>query len=232
MSNPRIQLIHAVTAAQGPVHEAFQRLWPEARPVDLADTSLATDLVDLAEAGDLTGRALADAFTKRMAALIGYGVATGADAVLFTCSAFGAAIEQARQGVAIPVLKPDEAMIARALAMGKAGGGRIGGLATFAPTIPSLASELEAAAEVVCLNPEIELRHVPGALDQLNKGNGAEHDRLIVEAAAGMADVDALLLAQFSMSGVRDAIAQVAGRTVLASPDEAVLKLRDLLDAD
>ena len=229
MLNPRIQLIHAVTAAQAPIHEAFSRLWPEARPVDLADLSLATDLGEL---GELSGNAMAEAFTKRMAVLIGYGVDTGADAVLFTCSAFGAAIEVARQGVAIPVLKPDEAMIARALGLAKAGRSRIGGLATFAPTIPSLTSELEAAAETVCLNPQIELSHVPGALDQLNQGNGAEHDRLVVEAAGSMADVDAMLLAQFSMSGVRDAIPDVPGRTVLASPDEAVLKLKDLLDAD
>jgi hypothetical protein len=222
--NPRIQLIHAVTAAQAPIHEAFSRLWPEASPVDLADISLAADL---SETGELT-----HAFTKRMAALIGYGVDTGADAILFTCSAFGAAIEAARQGVAIPVLKPDEAMIARALGLAKAGAGRIGGLATFAPTIPSLASELEAAAEAVCLNPEIELSHVPGALDQLNNGKVAEHDRLIVEVAGGMTDVDALMLAQFSMSGVRETIPNVSGRTVLASPDEAVLKLKDLLDAD
>ena len=226
MSNPRIQLIHAVTAAQAPIHEAFSRLWPEARPVDLSDTSLATDIADLSAAGDLNGDALADAFTRRMAALIGYGVDTGASAVLFTCSAFGAAIERARQGVAIPVLKPDEAMIARALSLGP----RIGGLATFAPTIPSLASELEAAAGAVRLNPEIELRHVAGALDSLNAGDRAEHDRLIVEAAAGMEDFDALLLAQFTMSGLRDTIPDVPARTVLASPDEAVLKLRDLVD--
>ncbi|NQV84281.1 MAG: arylsulfatase [Rhodospirillales bacterium] len=219
VSNPRIQLIHAVTGAIAPIHQAFARLWPEARPVDLADTSLAGDL---SEAGELTG-----AFTKRMAALIGYGIEAGADAILFTCSAFGAAIEQARQGVAIPVLKPDEAMIARALSLGP----RIGGLATFAPTIPSLASELEIAAEVVSLNPEIELRHVAGALDCLNNGDRAEHDRLVVEAAAGMTDVDALLLAQFTMSGVRGAIPDIPGRTVLSSPDEAVLKLRDMLDA-
>ena len=117
-------------------------------------------------------------------------------------------------------------MIARALSLGP----RIGGLATFAPTIPSLASELEAAAGAVRLNPEIDLRHVAGALDSLNAGDRAEHDRLIVEAAAGMEDFDALLLAQFTMSGLRDAIPDVPARTVLASPDEAVLKLRDLLD--
>jgi len=121
LAHPRIQLIHAVTVAQGPIHGAFARLWPEARIVDLTEASLATDL---AEAGELT-----DAFTDRMAALIHFGVETGADGVLFTCSAFGAAIEAARESIEIPVLKPDEAMIEAALAQGASEGSRIGGLA-------------------------------------------------------------------------------------------------------
>ena len=217
MAHPRIQLIHAVTVAQGPVHGAFARLWPEARIVDLTEASLA---VDLSEAGELT-----DAFTGRMAALIGYGVEAGADAVLFTCSAFGAAIEAARDGVEIPVLKPDEAMIEAALSQGS----RIGGLATFEPTIESLAGELAAAAKARGLKPAIDLRHVPGALEALRDGREDEHHRLIAEAAAEMTDVDVLILAQFSMSGARDAIAEVAGRPVLTAPDEAVRKLRGVL---
>ena len=217
MTAPRIQLIHAVTAAQDPIHGAFARLWPEAWTDDLTDASLPTDLE---QAGSLT-----DAFTGRMAALIGKGVDGGADAVLFTCSAFGAAIERAREDVGIPVLKPDEAMIEEALNLGP----RIGGLATFAPTVPSLVAELEAAARARGLSPEIDIRPVPGALDALHAGDGAEHDRLIAAAADGMTDVDVLLLAQFSMIGAREAIPDVPGRPVLTAPDEAVRKLRGLL---
>ena len=60
--NPRIQLIHAVTAAKAPIHGAFARLWPEAETGDIDDLSLPGDL---AAAGSLTG-----AFTERMAGLI------------------------------------------------------------------------------------------------------------------------------------------------------------------
>jgi Asp/Glu/hydantoin racemase len=203
--------------AQGPIHAAFARLWPEARIADLTEASLATDL---AEAGELTA-----AFTGRMVALIGYGVEAGAEAVLFTCSAFGAAIEAARKEVEIPVLKPDEAMIEAALSEGP----RIGGLATFAPTIPSLAGEIEAAAEARELNPEVYLHHIPGAMEALQQGREDEHDGLIAKAAAEMTGVDVLLLAQFSMSGTQDVIADVPGRPVLTAPDEAVRKLKGLL---
>ena len=217
MAAPLIQLIHAVQAAQAPIHDAFSRLWPEARTDDFTDETLAPDL---ARAGALT-----DAFTGRMAGLIGRGIKGGADVVLFTCSAFGGAIEQARADVDIPVLKPDEAMIETALSSGN----RIGGLATFAPTIGSLSGELAAAAGALGLAPEITLRHVPGALDALNDGRDDEHDRLIAEAAAEMADVDVLFLAQFSMVRAGGAIADVPGRSVLTAPDEAVKKLKGLL---
>ena len=46
LAHPRIQLIHAVSVAQGPIHGAFDRLWPEARIADLTEASLATDLAD------------------------------------------------------------------------------------------------------------------------------------------------------------------------------------------
>ena len=217
MTNPRIQLIHAVAASRDPIRAAFARLWPDAGITEFTDDTLAGDLE---EAGALT-----DAFTGRMAGLIGRGIKDGAHGVLFTCSAFGAAIERARADVDIPVLKPDEAMIETALSLGF----RIGGLATFAPTIGSLSLEITAAAKARGLTPEITLRHVPGALDALNAGRDDEHNNLIARAAEDLADVDVLMLAQFSMVRARDAIADVPGRTVLTAPDEAVKKLKGLL---
>ncbi|NQU61699.1 MAG: arylsulfatase [Rhodospirillales bacterium] len=217
MTPPRIQLIHAVTGSVDPIHDAFARLWPGAVHVDLTDTSLATDLE---AAGELT-----DDFARRMTALVRYGIDCGADAVLFTCSAFGTAIEASRVGVDIPVLKPDEAMIEAALAIGP----RIGGLATFGPTIPSLARELENAAEARGLNPEITLHHVADAFQALKGGDAAKHNSHVAKAAAEMTDVDVLILAQYTMVQAMGDIAEVAGRPVLAAPDEAVKKLRKLL---
>ncbi|MFX6815332.1 aspartate/glutamate racemase family protein, partial [Acinetobacter baumannii] len=82
---------------------------------------------DLARDGVLN-----DVMTKRFLALGDYAAGTGADAILFTCSAFGPCIEAvARAHAPMPVLKPNEAMIERAVTMGK----RIGLLSTFPPTL-------------------------------------------------------------------------------------------------
>ena len=102
--------------------------------------------------------------------------------------------------------------------------------ATFAPTIGSLSRELAVAAKARGLKPEITLRHVPGAIEALNAGRDDEHNSLIARAAADMTDVDVLMLAQYSMVRARDGIVDIPGRSVLTAPDEAVRKLRGLLD--
>jgi hypothetical protein len=115
-------------------------------------------------------------------------------------------------------------MIEEALSCGT----HIAGLASFLPTIVSLRTELAAVAAVQRISPQIELRHVPGAMEALRTGRTEEHDALIAGAAQDLADFDALMLAQFSMARARAAIADVRGRRILTSPDSAVTKLRSL----
>ncbi|MBI4207857.1 MAG: arylsulfatase, partial [Betaproteobacteria bacterium] len=144
MSSPRIALIHATPVAIEPIVDAFTRLWPEARTTNLLDDSLAADL---AAEDRLTERMI-----DRFVTLARYAHGCGADAILFTCSAFGPAIEAAQAALNIPVLKPNEAMFDEALAAGK----RIGLLATFAPSIPALRAELEQMARRRQLELEIK----------------------------------------------------------------------------
>src|SRR5690606_28344591 len=98
--HPRIALIHATPLAIEPIGAAFSRLWPEARTTNLLDDSLSADL---AAEGRLT-----DHMIGRFLTLARYVHGCGADAILFTCSAFGPAIEATAAAMTIPVLKPNE----------------------------------------------------------------------------------------------------------------------------
>ena len=125
MSSPRIALIHATPVAINPIGAAFKRLWPAAQITNLLEDSLS---LDLATEGRLTDRMI-----ERFVTLARYVRGCGADGILFTCSAFGPAIEAARAAVDVPVLKPNEAMLDEALAAGT----RIALIATFEPSLPA-----------------------------------------------------------------------------------------------
>src|SRR6201998_4828366 len=207
----RIALIHALKHSILPIGASFAKLWPDARLMNLMDDSLSADLVQ-------DGR-LTDGMTERFQALGRYFAGPGADAILFTCSAFGPCIEAvARAHAPIPVLKPNEAMIEHAVSKGR----KIGLLSTFPPTLASMPPEFPRSVEIV---PKL----AEGALAALDRGDRAEHDRLVAEAARDLRDCDLVALAQYSMAPAAELVAQASGRPVLTTPDSAVLKLKELL---
>ena len=215
----RIALIHALAHSVAPIEAAFARLWPEVRRANLLDDSLSADLT--------RDGALTPAMTARFLALARYAASTGADGILFTCSAFGPCIDACAAALApLPVLKPNEAMIEEAVA---AAGptGRIGLMASFAPTLASMPAEFAAAASGISLVPCL----AEGAMAALDRGDGPAHDRAAAEAAAGLGACDVVALSQFSLARAAEAVARASGRPVLTTPDSAVRKLRRLLAA-
>ncbi|UPY38363.1 aspartate/glutamate racemase family protein [Sediminicoccus sp. KRV36] len=210
----RITLIHALRHSPPPIEAAFARLWPGQTLMNLLDDSLSADL---AREGQLT-----PAMTERFRSLGHYATGTGSDAILFTCSAFGPCIEAvAADHAALPVLKPNEAMIEEIIA---AGVKRVGLLATFAGTLTSMPPEFPADIEVVpCL--------AEGALAALDAGDVALHDRLAVAAAMALRDCDAIALGQFSLAHVAPMVAEATGKPVFSTPESAVRKLRRMLGA-
>src|ERR1700754_3274747 len=177
-----LALIHVLHHSIAPIETSFARLWPEASLMNLVDDSLSADL---ARDGRLT-----DAMTGRFLSLGRYAADTGADAILFTCSAFGPCIEAvARAHAPMPVLKPNAAMIEQAIARG----GKVGLLSSFAPTLRSMPPEFPPSVEIV---PKL----AEGALAALDRGDRAEHDRIVAEASKDLRDCDVVALAQYSMA--------------------------------
>ncbi|MBI3041926.1 MAG: arylsulfatase [Betaproteobacteria bacterium] len=218
MTAPRIALVHAMPVAIDPVAHVFHELWPQARITHLLDDSLAPDL---SAAGSIT-----PAMVERFIALARYCESCGANAVLFTCSAFGAAIEAAKDSVRVPVLKPNEAMLDEALAAGS----DLALLTTFEPSIPSLKKEFEELASSRGIRLKLKTRTVPAAIAALQQGRASEHDSLIAAAAAEMGPCDALVLGQFSMARAAAGIPPAPGRKVVTSPHSAVTRLKRIFD--
>ena len=208
----RIALIHALSHSVAPVNAAFERDWPEAVRMNLLDDSLSADLAR-------GGKGLDAAMHERFQRLAQYAVDTGAEGILFTCSAFGPCIEAvARRHAGIPVLKPNEAMVAEA-AQGQQG--RLGLIATFAATLVSMPPEFPPG---IALEPVL----AEGALDALNAGDAQRHDALIAAQAAALRErgCTRIALAQFSMARARAACEAASGLPVLTTVDSAVRALR------
>jgi Asp/Glu/hydantoin racemase len=222
MNNVRIALIHALRESQVPAWNAFASGWPAATIFNLLDDSLP---LDLNAEGELTQR-----IVERFRTLGHYAANAGnkyerTQAILFTCSAFGPAIDAVKRDQSILVLRPNEAAFEAALERGK----RIALMTTFPSSLPPLVQEINTMARERNLSPTITTIVAEGALKALQSGNAAEHDRIAADAAATLRDIDVLVLCQFSLARAAQVIAPVAGRSVLTTPDSAVAKLKRLL---
>jgi aspartate/glutamate racemase len=211
----RIALIHALSHSVAPINAAFERDWPQAQRMNLLDDSLSADLAR-------SGRGLDAAMHARFQRLAQYAVDTGAQGILFTCSAFGPCIEAvARRHAGIPVLKPNEAMVAEAVQGQSQGPDKLGLIATFAATLVSMPSEFPSGIALDAVLAE-------GALDALNAGDTERHDALIAAQAIALRErgCTRIALAQFSMARARAACEQASGLPVLTTVDSAVRALR------
>ena len=215
----RIALIHALAHSPPPINAALARDWPEAERMNLLDDSLSADL---ARSGRLDA-----AMTRRFLALADYCVDQGANAILFTCSAFGPCIDAvAARHAGLPVLKPNEAMIEEAEALVAQRGGRIGLVASFAPTLLSMPPEFSPAHQPLCALAQ-------GSMDALNAGDLDAHDEAAAAAAVGLLiqGCSVIALAQFSLARAATVVTQCTGLPVLTTVDSAVRKLRRLVEA-
>ncbi|MEO7939056.1 MAG: aspartate/glutamate racemase family protein [Burkholderiaceae bacterium] len=212
----RIALIHALAHSVAPINEALAREWPTARRMNLLDDSLSSDLAS-------SGGGLDAVMNERFERLAQYALDCGSNAILFTCSAFGPCIEAvARRHPAVPILKPNEAMIAQAASLGC----RIGLIASFAPTLETMPAEFPPDTELAC-----EL--VEDAMAALNADDTARHDALVVAAAERLANQGCavIALAQFSMARARKLVSESTGLPVLSTVESAVIELRRRLSA-
>ncbi|MCZ4061070.1 arylsulfatase [Pantoea sp. LMR881] len=213
----RIVLIHATSLAVAPVNETFARQWPDAEISNLLDDVLSHDR------GKVT--TLTPEFYQRIDLLVDYAVSINAAAILFTCSAFGEAIDASAETHALPILKPNEAMFEAVLEKSN----NIVMLATFAPAVPAMEAEFREMAAVKQSKATITTVVVAGARDALSAGNTARHNQLIVEAGRMHQHADVLVLAHFSMEVAFEELKSAVTCPVLSSPQAAVAKLKRLM---
>jgi len=226
----RITLISALAQSPEPACSAMAEIWPEALVNNLVDDSLARDFAEL---GDMTPGIFERFMTLGRYAAQARGARGATAGILFTCSAFGPAIDRVKADLSIPVVAPNEGAFEEALDICRAvtGDGRIGLLLSFAGSLKPLSSEMLAmAAARGQAAPEIVSGIAEGALEALQSGDAERHDRLIIERAGRMPPTDVLIIGQFSMARAAPRVASCRTEAVLTTPHAAVRKLRRLVE--
>jgi len=211
-------LIHATRLAIDPIEKAAENLWPDADVVTILEEGLSKDR---RKTDHLTPE-----LSDRILGLAHYAVLSGSDGVLFTCSAFGAAIENAAKKSVIPVMKPNEAMFQEAFRLGD----RAALIYTFAPAATGMEVEFREAAASQGRTAKITSYFCEGALEAKQVGDDDRHDQLIAETAASIEGADVILLAQFSMASAAPVARDKTSIPILTSPDAAILEIRKLVE--
>ena len=213
----RIALINTTRAAISPVELAFSKIWPEAAYWNLLDEGL-NQLLE--RAGELD-----EEIQKRFVRLATYAADTGIEGLLFTCSAFGPAMEECKKQFLFPTLTPNEAMFE----VGIENGSSIGLLASHPVTLPMLATQLDLLSKERGRDITIQTQLAVGAWEALRAGDQKSHDKIVINSAHKLNHCDVILLAQFSMAPLTEDIQSVLKAKIISSPHAAVRKIRRML---
>jgi len=103
-------------------------------------------------------------------------------------------------------------------------------VATFGPAIGTMEDEFRAFASEVGSPATLETVLAEGAIESLRRGEAADHDRRVAEAAAQLSGFDALMLAHFSTSRAAQAVRSAVDIPVLTAPEAAVGRMRSLIE--
>jgi len=129
----------------------------------------------------------------------------GCDLILLACSTFNRAVEYAEPLINTPLLQIDRPMMDRAVRQG----GRIGLIGTLPSTMPSSERLLRKAAADVGRDIEVTSRLNREAFALLRGGDGEAHNRLVLQDIRELSQtVDAIVLAQVSMTGLNPYLAE------------------------
>ncbi|MBE3015525.1 hypothetical protein IL992_41140 [Microbispora sp. NEAU-D428] len=203
---PLIALISAVPAAIAPIDRALRERLPMVRVWNLIDDRL---MEDAAADGGVTPR-----LARRMRRLIDHAVVEGADAVVLTCSLYaGVAHEVAGGPVEVPVLGPDDALVAAVVA----GGCR--NVLLVSPAAGPLADSRERLRRAA--GPDVTIAGVvaDGAAEAARRGDEDALTRSVLAAIEGATTGhDVIVLGQYSLAPAGPVVRGAVTVPVLTGP--------------
>ena len=221
LSKKKLGIIHAALITTRAVQKYIDEIIPEVEVVHWVDDTIQN--TNFACEPGVVPKKNYHKFAQGALSQEEYGV----DLILLACSTFNRAVEHARPMVNTPMLQIDRPMMDLAVQDGK----RIGLLATVPTTVPASARLLRLAAEDARKEIEIETRLCSEAFTAIKAGNAARHNELLLEEIAALSGrVDAIVMAQLSMSALEPLLTGTKV-PVYNSGRTAFNKIREILES-
>lgn len=219
MSQKTLALVHTSATLVPVFAELCSKYLPNVKVFNIVDDSLIKNTI---ACGELT-----PATSRRVVTYAGCAEDAGADCILFTCSSIGPAVETAATVCNVPVLRVDQPMADKAVAVGK----KIGVIATLPTTLEPTGDLVKRRAVIASKEIELVPKLCEGAFDALMSGDAATHDAMVGDALKQLSkEVDVILLAQASMARVVGTLSEEDNRVpILASPEIAIQHLVAIL---
>jgi Asp/Glu/hydantoin racemase len=212
-----LAMIHTVSSLVAPFGALARELLPGVSLFHVADEGL---LGRVLREGEVT-----PSMCLRVVELASHAQDDGADAILLTCSAMSPAVDLAAPLLRAPIYKVDQAMVDRALELGR----RIAVFSTARATLTSVSDLVRSTAAARGRQVEIVTGLCEEAMTALRSGRREDHDRMVRAALANLVrGCDVLLMAQASAAqALRQEDQEALGVPVLTSPRLALEWLRD-----
>lgn len=218
----RIALIHTSFVffeRERLLFELFDEILPEVERINIVEDKM---LVEVMAHGFITLKVI-----RRMSHYVLAAEAMDVDIIFNTCSSVGPAFDIAKQLVAVPSIKIDDAMAEEAANIGK----KIVVLATVPTTLGPTMDLVVSKAENINKEVEVQRALAEGAFDILMAGDVNSHDDMVARKAKEVSRwADTLVLAQCSMARLAPRVSQETGLPVLSSPRLAVEFVKGALD--
>jgi len=221
LKGKKLGIIHAALITTRAVQRYIDEVIPDVEVVHWVDDTIQNTNF-ACEPGTIPGKNYAK-FVQAALSQQEYGV----DLILLACSTFNRAAEYARPMIETPILQIDRPMMDLAVRDGQ----RIGLLATVPTTVPASERLLRLAAQEAGKTIEVRLRLCTEAFQVLKAGNPDKHNEMLLEEIGRLSgDVDAIVMAQVSMSALEPRL----GHTkvpVYNSGRTAFDKIRQILES-
>ncbi len=221
LSGRKLGIIHAALITTRAVQRYLDEFVPEVEVVHYVD-----DTIQNTNFASAPGVIPPKNYTKFVQAALSqqeYGV----DLILLACSTFNRAVEYARPMIATPLLQIDRPMMDLAVRQGS----RLGLLATVPTTVPASERLLHLAATEAGKTVTVTTRLCSDAFAALKAGQPEKHnDLLLAEIDRLSSEVDAIVLAQLSMSALEPRLTATKV-PVYNSGRTAFTRIRERLEA-